>query len=286
MSKPEGLYMSVDHRLTKPSTGELVDDGAVKFLRVDYPGGVRALMAFTGVAALPSDNTPVGDWLRETIRGHSEPFDVSMAHLHVRLNRDVGKHPQHLIVIVMAMDGENGGRFWGGFTNEKASGFISREFHYRMTEWTDAGAIATGFPAAKANADGLFDVVKKQVEVRPRNISDHMNLLAAVNRRVAESDERRAKAEHGADAVGTVSSVCHVSFVNAVSNAVGEKSGPWQGIYNWQPGDEPVPFVMPFITNGIDTRYVSQKMVEAFDNSTVWTGGDPDEHNKHLKRRP
>jgi hypothetical protein len=123
--------------------------------------------------------------------------------------------------------------------------------------------------------------------VRPRSISDHMNLLAAVNRRVAESDERRAKAEHGADAVGTVSPVCHVSFVYAVGNAVGEKFGPWQGIYNWQPGDEPVPFAMPFITNGIDTHYyMSQKMVEAFENSTVWTGADPDEHNKHLKRRP
>src|ERR671933_450420 len=92
MVKPEGTYLSVDYRVTDRRTGRVIDDAAVKFLSVTYPpaeGGPRALFAFTGVATL-RDETPVGDWLRETLRGASgESFDASMAHLRERLDRDL-----------------------------------------------------------------------------------------------------------------------------------------------------------------------------------------------------
>jgi hypothetical protein len=43
MSKDEGVYLSVDYRVTNASTGEVEDDVVVKFLTVSYPpeGGPR-----------------------------------------------------------------------------------------------------------------------------------------------------------------------------------------------------------------------------------------------------
>jgi hypothetical protein len=203
MSKPEGIYLSADYRLTKSATGEFVDDSAVKLLSVHYPGGTKAMLAYTGIAML-DDGTPVGVWLRETLRGRSEPFDMSMAHLYERLKRDFAKYRQHVIVNAIVMGGD-GRRRWGGFTNQKASGYISRDFNYEMNEYTEPGAFASGSPAVKAEANGLFDSVKDQLKVRPRHVRDHMNMLAAVTRRVAEADRLRALATGVEGAVGTVS---------------------------------------------------------------------------------
>lgn len=90
MSKADGIYMSTDFRVSDARTGELVDDGSVKFLTVHYPpeGGPRALFGYTGLAIL-EDGTPVGTWIRETLRGRTEVIDRSMAHLRARLDRDV-----------------------------------------------------------------------------------------------------------------------------------------------------------------------------------------------------
>lgn len=87
MSKPEGIYLSVDYRVTNSQTGKTLDDASVKFLTVHYPPdkvGPKALIAYTGIAQL-RDGTSVGDWLRETLRGETEVFDGSMEHLHQRL---------------------------------------------------------------------------------------------------------------------------------------------------------------------------------------------------------
>jgi hypothetical protein len=65
MSKPEGIYLSVDYRVSNSRTREVIDDESVKFLTVYYPPehvGPKALIAYTGIALLP-DGTPVGDWL-------------------------------------------------------------------------------------------------------------------------------------------------------------------------------------------------------------------------------
>jgi hypothetical protein len=51
--------------------------------QVHYPGDLKALIGFTGIAEL-KDGTPVGDWLMDTLRGETEVFDASMAHLHSR----------------------------------------------------------------------------------------------------------------------------------------------------------------------------------------------------------
>ena len=76
MSKPEGIYLSADFRVTEHPSRRLIDDAAVKLLDVQFPpdGGTRALIAYTSLAILP-DTTPVGTWLVETMRGESEVPD-------------------------------------------------------------------------------------------------------------------------------------------------------------------------------------------------------------------
>ena len=53
MSKPEGIYMSVDFRVSDSKTRECLDYAVVKFLTVQYPpdeGGPTAVFAYTGLA--------------------------------------------------------------------------------------------------------------------------------------------------------------------------------------------------------------------------------------------
>jgi hypothetical protein len=50
MSKPEGIYLSVDYRVSNSRTREVIDDEPVKFLTVHYPPehvGPKALIAYT-----------------------------------------------------------------------------------------------------------------------------------------------------------------------------------------------------------------------------------------------
>ncbi|WP_136623316.1 hypothetical protein [Mycobacterium attenuatum] len=282
MNKPEGMYLCADYRTTDADTGIFIDDERVKHLTVHYPGDLKALIAFTGIAAL-KDGTPVGDWLMETMRGHTEVFDVSMAHLHSRLKRDFETYRRHLIVTVNVMDG-NGRRGFGGFTNQRPSGYISRDFGYTMEELPEPRGFASGAPAAKAEAEKRFEVIKSQLKVKPRHAREHMNMLAKVNRRVAQADERRARATRVDGAIGTVSPFCHVSFVPAPGENT-TKYPPEDRVYTL-PGDgvEP-PFAWPMLVNGIDTRYQIERLM-------AWArdGGeyifDPEEAQRRLNRRP
>ena len=144
MSKPEGIYLSVDYRVTNSQTKAMIDDASVKFLTVHYPPGEvgpKALFAYTGIAQLP-DGTPVGDWLRETLRGETEVPDVSMQHLHQRLNRDFARYRVGLAVYVLAIHGNR--RHFGGFSNFLADGSVDRSFGDMMNELTEPFVFADG----------------------------------------------------------------------------------------------------------------------------------------------
>jgi hypothetical protein len=119
MSKPEGICICTDYRVTESGSGKLIDDASIKFLTVHYPPldtGPKALFGFAGLAIL-RDGTPTGTWLRETLRGENEVIDDSMAYLRERLDRDVGPLRQPLIVSVFVL--EPGRRLFGCFTNLK-----------------------------------------------------------------------------------------------------------------------------------------------------------------------
>jgi hypothetical protein len=263
MSKAEGVFLSVDYRVTNLRTGSVMDDATVKFLAVHYPpeGGPKALIAYTGVAYL-ADGTPVGDWIRETLRGESEVFDLSMAHLRNRLDRDVSPMRVPLIVNAIALHGDR--RYFGGMSNVRRSNWtVMDSFGYVMEELPEPRGFANGSGAETVVAGGHFDLLSSQLPVRPRRIHDHLNLLATINRRVAEVNS-------------SVSPHCHVAFINA-----DDRYGPESHVFAH---GQPVPMTMPILLFGIDLTFMMEHARLRVDGGAE--APDTDEMNRHLQRRP
>jgi len=277
MAKAEGIYLSADFRVTEQPSRRLVDDAATKFLTIHYPPdqtGPKALMAYTGVAFAP-DGTPMGIWLRETLRGESEVFDQSMVQLRQRLDRDIAPKRWPLAVNALALQGDK--RYFGGMTNmaldEKRKQIkVLDYFGYVMRDVGAEFVFANGSGAARVLAEGHFERIRKLLSVRPRKVQDHMNLLAAINRKVAAKTP-------------TVSPHCHVSYIN------GDDSTSSTSRTFTKPGDS-VPFEMPMLLFGIDltdmTRDFQARSEEFFrtKGATAMAPLDEDSINKGLKRRP
>jgi hypothetical protein len=270
MSKPEGIYVCVDYRVTDSRNGALIDDSAIKSLRVDFaplPVGVKALLTFTGVAILP-DGTPTMTWIRETLRGESEFPDQALAHLRERLNRDYAGMRHPLIVNILAVHGEK--RFFGGFSNIASTSFKPlTEFGYVMQEVNEEFLFANGHGAFTAFADTKLHKMQSLLGTRPRSVKDHMKLLSIVNRRVAASDP-------------SVSPFCMVQFINA-----DESFSP--ATRTFAEGGEQPPSGFSMLLGGIDLTELSRQAQEAFQSMK---DGKPFEHptneemNEQLKRRP
>lgn len=273
MSKADGIYMSTDYRVTNSRTGKIIDDDAIKFLRVDYPpqGGPRALFGFAGVAILP-DGTPTGDWIRETLRGDMhEGFDQSMAHFRARLNRDIARMRALLMVNVLVISGEK--RYCGGMSNlgrRNGKLFLRNSFGYTLEELQAPYGFATGSGANSVMQRKHVSLLKSQLDVWPRRTMDHLKLLATVNRRIAAKD-------------ASVSPFCHVTFVNAnarvspVSRAFVEHG-------------ESVPIDSPsVIVHGVDLTPLLRRMrvtaAARFRGEDQDFGWDKAEINKEMERR-
>jgi hypothetical protein len=247
MSKPEGIYLSADYRVTELPSRNLVDDASLKHLTVHYPpeGGPKVLLAYTGLAFLP-DGTPTGQWLRETLRGESEYIDQSMAHLRERLDRDVARAKAPLIINALVL--ENDRRLFGGLSNLRRDpgskdATVMRSFGYVMNELDGPFVFGNGSGVAALIADHHFELLRDQLDVWPRKPLDHMRLLAAVNRRVAAKES-------------TVSPYCHVSYINADERT----SAASQAFVEL--GEE-VPFEMPFLLFGIDLTAMMRNFHDA-----------------------
>jgi hypothetical protein len=246
MSKADGVYLSVDYRVTDARTRKLVDDQSVKYLVIEWPPmgkGTRAVLAYTGLARL-ADGTPTGTWIRETVRGDTqESFDRTMQHLRRRLNRDVGPLKLPLLVNLLVTHGAR--RYLGAFSNmplrvkgDPTTAEQGDSFGYLLTELEKPLAFANGLGAARVAADGHIGQLIEQLQIVPRRPEDHMKLLATINRRVAAQER-------------TVSPWCHVSFL------------PWDGVsavksQTSAEAGESVPFEMPFVFAGIDLTDMSR----------------------------
>lgn len=207
MSKPEGIYLSADYRVTDYRTGKLVDDESVKHITISYPplpDGPRALLGYSGLAVLP-DGTPTLTWIRQTLRGESEYIDQSMSHLRERLNRDITKLGIPLVINVLVIE-KNNRRLLGGFSNvhraAKGKTSVVKHFEYAMSELNAWAIFANGSGMQRLERDGHFNRLRPHLDVVPRKPMNHMNLLAEINRQVAS----KAK---------SVSPICNVSFLNA-----------------------------------------------------------------------
>jgi len=274
MSKAEGIYMSTDYRVTDARSGSLVDDASIKFLTVHYPpheGGPKALLAYTGLAILP-DGSQTGLWLRETLRGESEVFDQSMAHLQARLDRDIAPLKIPLIINAVVVHGAR--RYAGGLSNLRIDNgkrpVIRSSFGYTIQELKEPFAFANGSGAGQVLAGPDHELLRAQLNVKPRRIFDHMKLLATVNRRVAARER-------------SVSPFCQVSFINA-----DDRTSPTSHAFLEK--GEVARFEMPILLFGIDLSGMARRFHE---QSTAMLkgeapGADPDAAtiNEELKRRP
>lgn len=271
-SKPEGIYLSVDYRVSD-GRGVVVDDGSSKCLTVHYPpppSGLVALFGFTGIALLP-DGTPTLKWLRETLRGEAETPDASMAHLRERLDRDFGHLRQPLIVNVLALNRADNRRFCGGFSNIRKGATTPRSsFGYAMDVVDTSFLFVNGSGATVAVADDKLKKAIALLGVTPRKVQEFMKLLALVNRRVAARDTR-------------VSPFCHVHFLGATA-----EHPPQSQIF--AEARETVPFEMPVILFGIDMTDMAARLVQSLKQQKL-TGefGPPlftsDEANEQVRRR-
>jgi hypothetical protein len=276
MSKPEGIYLCVDYRITNSRTRELTHERAIKFLDIRYPpqdaGGPKVLLGFSGLAELP-DGTPMLDWIRQTLRGESEVIDQSMAHLRKRLNRDIAPLRQELTISLLVIEPYR--RLLGAFTNRRipppGQDPIMPGFQYSMTRLTDWTIFAHGSGADRLVRDGHFARLQPHLGTVPRKPMNHMKLLASMNRRVAEKDR-------------TVSAFSQVSFINA-----GDRfGGPTSHVFVER--GESVPFEMPLIITGIDT---TEWMRDFVRNSEAFFRGEIDampedsaeKMEKQIKRR-
>jgi hypothetical protein len=242
-------------------------DASIKFLTVHYPPdktGPKALFGYSGLAILP-DGTPTATWIRETLRGETDVFDASMAHLRERLDRDIAPLGIPLQITVLVAQRER--RCFGGLSNVLAP---DGPFGYQMQELTAPFAFAhgSGMPRVMASAD--VGLLKAQLKVMPREPLDHMRRLAAVNRRAAGHEP-------------TVSPFCHVAYVNgddrtkATSRAFTERG-------------ESAPFEVPILLFGIDLTDMMRDSVR--QSKRMRTGEDlpeppdVDAMNARLRRRP
>jgi hypothetical protein len=276
MSKPEGIYLSVDYRVTDPRTHRLIDDTSTKSLTIHYPpldkSGPKALLGFTGLAMLP-DGTPTLTWIRETLRGESEVIDQSMAHLRSRLNRDIAPLGDPLIINFLVLEPYR--RLFGGLSNLRinSQGRISvmRNFGYVMNQLTDWTIFGNGSGVRRLERDGHFARLQPHLGVVPREPMNHMKLLAIINRQVAAKDSG-------------VSPFCNISFINS-----SDRFSPVS--HSFTERGESVPFEMPFLLAGID---MTDHMREFMRNSQAVFRGeipampeiDKDKANEQIKRRP
>ena len=276
MSKPEGIYLSVDYRVTNTRTREIINNTAIKSLAIHYPpmdnGGPKVLLAWTGLAELP-DGTPILTWIRETLRGESEVIDQSMKHLRKRLNRDIAPYRSPLIINLLVL--ERYRRLFGGFTNLRnpppGEDPVMPGFQYIMNQLTAWTIFANGSGAQRLMKDGHFDRLLPHLGVVPREPMNHMKLLAGMNRRVAAKND-------------TVSPFCQVSFIPS-----GTRFGPTSHAFTER--GETVPFEMPLIIAGIDTtewtrefRRNSEALFKGEISKMPETSNE--KMNEQIKRRP
>jgi hypothetical protein len=223
---------------------------------------IADLFAYTGIAHT-SDRarTPVGDWLRETLRGITEVFDVSMQHLKARLDRDFGRHRKPLIINALVIQGQQRWIIEPSNLKAEANGTyrVVTSFGYVAREITEPQLFVNGSGAQQVVNSRDLDLLRRQLAVRPKRPQDHMKLLASANRRAAKADPKKR-----------VSPFCHVSFV-------GENEAPTSTIFTVR--GESVPFTLPMIAWGIDLSFPPP--MSGIDPSSITS----EERNKHLKRR-
>lgn len=268
--RPEGIWQLADNRVTKG--GKVENDSAPKQLHIicpPLPGGPQVLLGFTGLAVMP-DGTPTLQWIEETLRGETRTIMETLNHLKERLTRDLGNSTlwEYPLIITGGIF-EKERKFYFEIHNA-ISGTVKakKEFECIVIEATKPQVFVGGSGSVHINrADRLL--LSQQVRKKPAKWEDHLGLLAAVNRRAAQTDK-------------LVSPWCQASYFSNESEGVSSKRFS-------DPGEPDGPLVIHTIFAGIDLSIVSMHAMEMFERLekgiTVPDEVD-DEMDLSLKGRP
>ena len=271
MNAPNAICMSVDYRVTNRNDGAVLDPFAIKSLIIQTsmePGGPKAILAYTGLAELWG-RMPMGRWLRETLRGECQSIGDLVGHLLNQLNKKIASFNQVLIINILAVNGPNGEeRYCGGISNTQDFQTAMPQFVGGFGPIDTPRAFANGSAAFTVQAGGYPDLLKAHTATPDHSADDHMNLLARINREVAEADPD-----------GPVSPYCFVTCVGSDTNWV-----PRMQIF-LEPGETPPPFHMPMIVCGIDVSNPTEQIQKAFQNRAHPTLNE-DQLRRNLDRRP
>lgn len=241
MIRPEGIWQSVDRRVTKAS--KIVDDAAPKQIHIQCPPlggrGPQVMLGFTGLAEMP-DGTPTLQWVRETLRGEKRTIMAMFGHLRDRLTRDLGesklwKNP----LIFSGGIFEDGKRFYVEVRNvDPKTWQMTRQFEYAIGEVTQPMVFIGGSGLAGVTKEDL-DLLMAQAQIRPAKWEDHLGLLAAVNRRTADNLKKK-----------TVSPWCEASFLAEGKDGVHTR-------HFGKPGEPVAPLGIQLLSEGIDVFEMS-----------------------------
>jgi hypothetical protein len=270
MNAPNAICTSVDYRVTNRNDGTVLDPYAVKSLviKTSMEPGPTMLLAYTGLAELWG-RMPVGRWLRETLRGESQPLPDLMNLLLTQPNRKIANFNQILVINFLIVNGTNGEeRYFGGFTNTPDCQTVDAEFRLLIDRIDKPQVFANGSGRAAAQAPEYVEMAEAHMADPNHSAADHMKLLAKINRGVAEADPDRP-----------VSPYCFVTCVGSDTNWT-----PTMTVFH-EPGETPPGFHVPLIVCGIDVSNPVEQIHRAFENRTHRTL-DEDQIRRNLDRRP
>jgi hypothetical protein len=276
MSAPNAVCMSVDYRVTSTADGSVLDPFAVKSLIIRtsmVPGGPIALIGYAGLATHLDGKSSMGHWLRETLRGESQSLDDLMQLLLSQLNSQIATLNKPLLISVLCVNGPScEQRHFGELKNTddlRTTG--PPTFTYNMCEIGNQQAFANGSGSLVALQPPYDGMLRAHMAKSDHTADDHMDLLANINRGVAE-----------ADANGQVSPYCFVTSVCSDKNWT-----PHCGVFVRR-GETPPEFHMPLITCGIDASNLLEQTVRM--GMMARSGAQPslneDELRRHVPRRP
>jgi len=273
MNAPNAICMSVDYRVTDINTGKEVNPFGIKSLVITAstePGGPKVLLGYSGLAELWG-RLQMGHWLRQTLRGASQPLPDLMDLLLRQLNRKIARFNEGVKVSYLTVNGPNGEeRYYGTFTNENTMPFtkekIMPQFVHSESRIDTPQIFRSGSGAAAAQAPVYVDMARAHLADPNHSAVEHMTLLADINRGVAEADS-------------TVSPYCFVACVGSDTNWT-----PHMQVFH-EPGETPPPFHAPWIVAGIDVSNPLEQLMQHFRNGTH-PALDADQIRRNLDRRP
>jgi len=183
-----GLWQSSDHRLVELPSGKVISDESMKHLGVTACDGA-AVITYTGFGRVGT--VDVSDWLRKTLRGEDRPLEELAETIAARASATFGASAlRHRIVhYFIATAYLRGEPFVVAIANTESLfgvGKPTQQFKVHPIRVVDPVPLYAGGGAlavTRADRALLRDVCRR----RPRAPADFLGLLAAVNRRAAES---------------------------------------------------------------------------------------------------